>query len=69
MRIVQFKIMVIAMKRGERSEEKGGRREERNKMQEEEVISNKITDYLLSNAQWHLLEYKLGFVAFFPLIN
>lgn len=59
MRIVLFKIIVIVMKRGE----------ERNKMQEKEVIFNKITNHPLSDAQWHLLEYKLRFAAFFQLTN
>lgn len=62
MRIVLFKKIVIAMKRGER-------REERNKMQDKEVISNKITNHLLSDAQWRLLEYKLRLAAFFRLTN
>lgn len=48
---------------------KRDRREGRNKIQEKEVISNKITNHLLSDAQWHLLEYKLGLPAFSQLIN
>lgn len=44
MKIVLFKIIVIAMKRREK-------RGERNKMQEKEMKSNKITNHSLSDAQ------------------